>query len=495
MPKLFSILFTLFILSANSAFSEIIVENALYTDKDNISASDSNDGRYISLGGTGPFKTIQKLVDSLAPGMTGYVRKSKTPYFENSRKESTNYGGVTFMSGGTLGKPITLSGYPGELVVINQEKSFSQDSKALAGFYIHSGNYITISNFEITNTITTGVMTNPGPIEVQHNIILDNLHIHHLYGGDNTGGVRFDYCNKCVLRESKIHHIYDTRVTSNNLDNEPYGLNAGVHGFRPSEVVIENNIFHNLKRGVFQKTPNDDLLKSNTVRYNIFNDLYTAYSLEVMGYGVPAMHGAEFYGNIVMNSMMAVETGLSETNTQSKNLKIYNNTLYNTNILVSNWGVTDVDVFNNIVVGSNGSSILSKKTMVTEFNNSTSFNLLDYNLYYLNRNTAKLDQYGRNYNFKSLESWQALTADGHPPLQPVDVAQVNSYPALNSKSFDPGFINAEKFNLQPFDKTILMIGRGGGWSKEVGAYGLEHAVGPKNYTLNSLPEAPNLSVK
>eukprot|EP00213_Chloropicon_mariensis_P002047 CAMPEP_0197482010 /NCGR_PEP_ID=MMETSP1309-20131121/51088_1 /TAXON_ID=464262 /ORGANISM="Genus nov. species nov., Strain RCC998" /LENGTH=82 /DNA_ID=CAMNT_0043024413 /DNA_START=185 /DNA_END=430 /DNA_ORIENTATION=+ len=80
-------------LIAHGQSAEEIDPNALYVDKDHPNASDGNDGRYQQMGGTGPLKTIQALVDALKPGMTGYVRESVEPYFQDHRASGAAFGG------------------------------------------------------------------------------------------------------------------------------------------------------------------------------------------------------------------------------------------------------------------------------------------------------------------------------------------------------------------------------------------------------------------
>ena len=469
--------------------------NALYVDQDHPNASDENDGRYQEMGGTGPFKTIQTLVDALEPGMTGYVRESSNPYFQDYRASGATFGGITFTKGGSEGARIVIAGYPGERPIINQRLAVSSDrSKPMSGFHIFKGDYITIRNFEITKTQASGIFTNPSSVDGEHikHLLIENVHIHHLYGGDNVGGIRLDNCESCIVRKSKIHNIYDTRRTSNSLNSEPYGLHTGIHGYRPRNSVIEKNTIFNVKKGVYQKTPNAHGDRSNTVRQNIFNDVTTAYALEVAGYREPPAFDAEFYGNLVLNSGIAVRALLQETDSQSKGLKIYNNTLFNTNTISYIKGITGVEVFNNIFVGSNDYPIYSERTGAEELGNNTQYSLVNFNLYYNVSNIALIDRSGDYYFFRNLTDWQTAVSKSN-------AVHLANDPGANSIIQDPLFIDVNQNNFGTLNDLVKFAGRGDGFSNELGVFGVFNDVGSEakstvSLTGSSAPIPPTLTI-
>jgi hypothetical protein len=465
--------FVCFPVNAHAQSAPEIVADALYVDQDNPNASDSNDGRYSAMGGSGPFMTIQAMVDALKPGMTGYVRQSSKPYFQDYRASGAAFGGITFTSGGEDGARIVVAGYPGERPIIDQQLGISTDeSKPLSGFYIHRGDYITIKNFEIVRTRTSGIFTNPGRASSDHikHLIVDDVHIHHLYGRDNVGGIRIDGCESCIVRNSTIHDIYDTRSSSNKLNSEPYGLHAGIHGYGPRGSIIEKNTFFNLKRAIYQKHPNAFGDKSNVVRQNLFRDVSVAYALEVAGYNAPPAYGAEFYGNIVVNSGTAVKALLHETSSQSKGLKIYNNTLFNTKTLSYIRGITGVEVFNNIIVNSDDYPIYSERTGAEELGNSTQYSYVNNNLYYNVSNIAMIDRSGSYYYFRNLSDWQgALTV--------ANAKHLSENPGSKSLVQDPLFVDSSAGNFHTKNSAILTAGRGGSYSKKLGAFGIFDDIG------------------
>ena len=426
--------------------------------------------------------------------MTGYVRESSSPYFQDYRASGAAFGGITFTKGGTEGARIVIAGFPGEKPLIDQKLASTTDSsKPMAAFFLFKGDYITIRNFEITNTRSAGIFTNPsdGSENIKH-LIIEGVHIHHLYGGDNVGGIRLDNCENCVVRNSTINDIYDTRYSSNSINSEPYGLHAAIHGYGPRNTVIEKNTIYNVKRGVYQKQPNAYGEKSNIVRQNFFKNVSVAYALEVAGYNAPPVYDPEFYGNLVIDSGTAVKAILHETASQSKGLRVYNNTLFNTTVLSYIRGITNVEVFNNIVVGSNDYPIYSERTGAEELGNQTQYSLVDYNLYYDVPNIALIDRSGDYYYFKDLSSWQTAVTTSSAEHLATD-------PGANSLFTDPLFAGATQGDFHTLNDSVKVAGRGGLYSSELGVYGLFNdigadAVSSATATKSAAPKPPTLKI-
>ncbi len=489
LSKFFAIVLSL---ATNNTYAQEIDPDALYTDKDHPSASDSNDGRYTADGGTGPFKTIQKLVDSLETGMTGYVRESGSPYKENLRKSGSSVGGITFTSGGTESNPIVLAGYPNERPVVNQELSRTPDTNQLVtGFFVMSGNHITIRNFEITQTNASGILTNPSqktPGVYVEKLVVDDVHVHHLYGGDNTGGVRLDYCKWCTVKNSLFHDIYDTRYSSNTINSEPYGMHSGVHGFRPAYAIIEHNYFYNLAKAIFQKTPNDDFFDSNKVRYNIIKDVNSAYNISLAGAGSPPAMNGSFYGNIVINADVAVITNQNSSSAQSDGLLIYNNALYNTTSLASISGTTNVEVFNNIISKSNGPVIKSSNSERHGYGRKTSLTYVNHNVYHDTNRIALIDNDANNEtSFNTLESWQEFTDK--------TLMTMSSIPGANSLSNDPQYENTSSLRLNSRLSSLNDAGRGDDWPIGVGPYVFGQQIGTNDSWRNRTSIATDINLE
>ncbi len=451
------------------ANSNEIDPNAFYVDKDHILASNTNIGSEAS-----PWKTIQHGINQLVIGQRLYVKASQTPYFEPYRASGSNWGGITVNVSGTSEDPIIIEGYPGERPVIDQQRGTSSlraedgspdslgASKVLTGFLLMNANNIVLRNFEITQTSASGVMF--APDRHNYNVIVEDMYIHHLYGRDNTGGIRLDHADDIIVRNNVIHDTYDIRYPNGNpYTDEQYTLHSGVHGYQPGNCIIENNLIYNVGRGVYQKAADADLKDSNTVRKNIFYNIsYAAYSLDVQGTGSPPALNARFHENIVYNASSAVRSKLAETAAQSTGMSIYNNTFHNIATVTSLKGQTEIEFYNNIISSSSGINFATERTGRVIPTNGVAY--MDNNLYFNHANKWMLERYAPDFaEWTSISSWQsAFSAD-----QGVGLA---SDPGISSFEDNPLFVKAQDndFHLEA-DSPARGRGRNG---ETLGAYGL-----------------------
>ncbi len=455
-------------------FSIQINAGTYYVDKDHNQASNSNNGSKST-----PWLTIQHGVNQLIAGDTLYVMASTNPYFEPYRARGNNMGGITIDVSGSASQRINIEGYPGERPVINQQRAMSSlssadgspdsSSKILSGFYLRRADYITIKNFEITQTSASGIMLNQSGDN--ESIIIEDNYIHHLYGRDNVGGVRLDNCNNCIVKNNRIHDTYDTRSSSSNpYTSEPYGLHSGIHGYRPGNCIIEYNTIYNVSKGVFQKSPDPELLNANTVRYNLFyNNSDAAFLLGVQGSGSPQSYNSKFYGNIVYDSARGVEVLLYETDIQSSGVKIYNNTFYNMSISpVDIKGYHGIEFYNNIIMNMARFNFVTADPSGTVEGNTNKIDYLDNNIYFNHSNDWMLDRYGASNNFKSFAAWKNAFNSGNG-------IGLSSNPDLNSFETDPLFINVatKDFHLQN-NSPAKNSGR---FKGDIGAYGITDVIG------------------
>lgn len=457
---------------------------SLYTDKDwystNSIPSGDADGRYPETGGTGPFQTIQQLIDRLQPGECGFVRKSAEPYFEIGRKSGTNISGNTFAKGGESDDMrITLSGYPDEIPVINLNLATDPEGRPVAGFLVHEADYVTIRNFEITGATASGVMMNPGGLN--RGIIIEEMHIHDLYGLDNIGGVRLDGCIDCIVRNNVIHDIYDVRShapKSNPFTSVPHGMHSGVHGYRPSGCIIENNYIYNVEKGVYQKEPNQEGAKSNEVRQNIFENMNEAFHLGNMGSNGSPFFQASFHHNLVKNTHIAVGAFMYEGKAISDGLDIYNNTLVNVNTLVEIQKVKNVSVYNNIIDGTaylNGVEAVFIATNPVSETDLNEFSYINYNLYNNVGGYALLDRYTDNVvKYTSVLGW--IGSDGST----VKLPATNFRESGGLVDVQPVYVNPSRNNYKLSDSSP---GRNSGrYGKDLGAFVNGLTIGPNSFS-------------
>jgi len=463
--------------------------SAFYVDKDNVNASNTNDGSASS-----PWLTIQHGVNQLSAGNRLYVRESTDPYFEPYRWSGSNVGGVQINVSGTASQPIVIEGYPGERPVVDQqlamstlraENGVSDDptaSKNLSGFLFFNSSNVILRNFEITQTNFSGVMFDRS--NVNENVVVENMYIHNIYGTENIGGIRLDRTESAVIRNNVIHSIYDTRQTSNSYTSEPYGLHSGIHGYRPANALIENNLIYNVSRGVYQKFPNDSGGDSNEVRRNVFYNIsVAAYDMHNFG-GSPALN-AKFYENIVCDAGGGVSSALQESTSQSVGMEIYNNTFYNVKTAASLRGQTGVEFYNNIISGSNSVNFSANWTNRPGIVNEIDY--LDNNLYEDHANKWLLERSSPDFEeWTSLSSWQtAYSVDAGTGLS-VD-------PDQNSIEADPLFMDVSSsgpcldhnFRLAAGSPALGM----GRYSDDLGAYGLGGVIG-----VTPIPEPSTLGL-
>jgi len=472
--KLKVLIFSLFFFLSSTISAATIDPSAFYVDKDHPSASNSNSGT-ASL----PWKTIQHGVNQLTPGKRLYVRQSIEPYFEPYRSYGTDLGGVTVDVSGTSTNKIYIEGYPGDTVVINQQRGTSSyraetgaldvasDSKPLTGFFINKGNYVVIKNFEITQTSASGIMFHPG----NHNlgVEIEGNNIHHLYGSDNVGGIRLDHADYAIVRNNIIHDIMSTGGSSNPYNSEPYKLDSGIHGYESGNALIEYNVIYNVDRGIFAKASDADGLNAATVRRNLFfNNGHSAYALEVQGSGSAPALNAEFYENIVYNSRGGVSSGLAETSGQSTSMVIYNNTFHNLDYGVSLTGQIGVKVHSNIFSSIQGMNISIGRTL------SSVINRLDYvdnNLYFNEGREWALELYASNNEIiRSISDWKSSYSRSN-----LNVLSAN--PDVNSILADPQFTNVSDNNFTLNATSPAGSAYKNGYNDNgIGAYGLGASV-------------------
>ena len=463
-----------------NTIEQVIDPDAFYVDQDHPNASDDNDGRYIEDGGTGPWLTIQHMLNTLEAGETGYVRASSSRYLGTTVTTAFDQIAFNISKSGTLNSPIIISGYPGERPVIGLN-NMEDAVDANVGGFVSSFNtsYVTIRNFEISNVSGTGIFTDPDGNYPNIGMVFEDLHIYNVIVGDNGACIRLDFCDQCVVRNNILHDVYDKRSTAGNpINDSQYRLGSGIHGFQPSDCIIENNLFYNLGMGVFQKQADVDHQDSHMVRNNIFHDLSSvAFSMQIQGAGGAAPRNASFYNNILYDTGGALWVPLQDVGEQGIGLKIYNNTLVNTSGIGSIQEMIDIEIFNNIVQGdrpswstsSNETSIFrTEAPMVASLENGISY--FDNNIYYdLHEHWILESGSAEEQNIYGLDVWSTNSTPSIGLLNPDQ----------NSRVIDPLFIDAANHNYTLQNESpALSGGRGGNYSSSIGAVRDDISIGP-----------------
>jgi hypothetical protein len=419
-----------------------------YVDKDNASASDSANGHYTTTsGGTGPYKTIQHLVDTLQPGQCGWVKASATPYYENTW-ENGDYSGITFTHGGTSDtQRVFVSGYPGQMPIVDQQRAAATKGYSLAGFFIYSGAYITLQNFEVRNTTASGILLNPSGSGLNYINITGN-HVHNMAGTgnpNNVGGIRIDFCHYCNITNNIVNNIGD--------DQGADGINA----FQPGNCVIANNLIYNAAIGVQLKQADNSgaNLNAHDVHANIMANLNTAaYKMQIQGANsMAAPHNPTFHDNIVYNVPTAIWTDLQEAGQQATNLTVYNNTFINVGRLAGISNFSGVQIYNNIYVGAASTPGASPAFIFDTVNPTPWVNQVSYydnNLYNNITQSWQIETYNNPTSYSSLASWRTATREV-------------TTPDLKSQFADP------KFSTGALAVTNLLLGSVSDYALQAGS--------------------------
>ncbi|MDA8020744.1 MAG: DUF5123 domain-containing protein [Thermoanaerobaculia bacterium] len=411
--------------------------------------ADSNSGSLAA-----PFETIQRGVDAaVATGSRVYIRQSSRPYRDNQQETGADHPGVLidYLTGSDT-TFLRIEAFPGEHPIV--DNAYEDD---VFGFIVGIDrgddgpitSHVWIDGLEIRRS-GVGIMAHRNADN--EFLIVTRSHIHHLRGDDNIGAVRLDFCDFCIVAENVFHHTYETDSGSNPFDDEPYGLHSGVHGYQPGYAVVENNLMYNLSKGVFQKHPDSDLGDSEVVRRNQFVNVIEAFSPRVNN-ALPGTRRASFYDNLVLHSESAVHADNQSPTMPASELKIFNNTLVDTQKGLGRLrGIAEVEVFNNLRVGQVQIQGVSQWDFMTVFD-STSPNQIEYfdNQLYFDHsskwvlNSGASGQLGGQRVFNGLAEWQDALSDGSAQVG------LGFNPDLNSIEADPLFVDPENgdYRLQP----------------------------------------------
>lgn len=391
-----------------------------YVDKSHPSASDSNPGSESM-----PWSTIQRAANVLVAGDRVYVKGGiYTELF--SGVPDLGIVGLKPQNSGTLGNPITYEEYPGQRVIIDQ-------NKAGVGFYLLNKSHIVIKGFEIRNVTTAGVYTT----DQSSYITVERNHIHHIDGatGGNIAAIKFDDCNNCVAKDNKLH---DVAVAGDQTNQN----SAAVHSFLMRNALIENNEMFNAAVGVFHKRSYSNTVPGAIIRRNIIHDVHReGIRYSVAGSGNEGHYQQQVYENIFYNITLAgVYADVPDTGNVSQGIQIYNNTFDACGISMR--GYQGVEIFNNIFFRTekreNRAIVTSGASSGDAFIAIISYS--NYNLFYENGgNILSL-----NFNetgFAFLSEWQNALAADHATLA-IDNPDGSSIQA------DPEFTNLDLRNYK-----------------------------------------------
>ena len=386
-----------------------------YVDKNHSSSSDNNAGTEAS-----PWKTIQKAANTMSAGDTVYVKAGV--YTElYSGTPSTDVTAIKPQNSGTASNPIVYSAFPGDSVIIDQQRQGS-------GFFIENKNYIHIIGFEIRNTWGSGVSTLTSAV----GIVVDSNYIHDIdgVGGSNVGGVRLDDARQSTVRNNVIH-----KVTVGGEDN---GNAAGIHGYRMEDILVENNLIYDCFNGIFHKlsTGNTGLLVKNNIIHSVTEGIH----YDIQGGGSPAHFNQRVTQNVFYDVDSLLFMNAAGANGVNDGFHVWNNTFDGFNNGVAFLNSRNVNIYNNIFYGSSSSLF---KTIIAQGDAPNT--VIDYNNYF-NAEEYVVDLYkSSEASYNSLAGWRSG--------ENFDT---------NGNAVDPKFIARASRNYKlAGDSPLLTAGQGG----------------------------------
>jgi hypothetical protein len=231
-----------------------------------------------------PFKTAQKLADTLAAGQTGCVAAG------------TYTGGLRVAKGGTGdAERLTIQSYPG------------QRAKIVGQVYIvQTANFVTVQNLELDGTNSLG---KPSPMVNGDDSLFTGNNVHSdvdscfvlgdlVYGVADRTVIRGNRIHDCGVDGTNMDHgVYirqanDTKVLGNVIhDNPDRGVQLFMNGDRS---VVQGNLIDRNGEGVMFSGDSDEASDDNLVTGNIITN--SRLRTDVEYYWMPGMVGL---GNVL----------------------------------------------------------------------------------------------------------------------------------------------------------------------------------------------------
>lgn len=320
-----------------------------------------------------------------------------------------DYANMYPSNSGTSVSPITFKAYTGELP--NITGTVNDATSTAAYFGCSYSDYITWDGFAATMQLyyySSSPVTQVWGAWGSNYCVLKNSNFTGVGVGTrqyNTMLVRVEDSTYTTIENNYFH---DLTGTTNNAINT-----AAIWLFDGGPTTIRKNTFNNTKGGVYAKA----FISSADIYSNFFyNPDQCQDGINIIYQGSGTTAGFNIYQNVMIGCERSIRLVTSTSGTLD-NAKIYNNSFYKDNdgdgIVIQN-GVTNVEIYNNII---SGSSPLLRVDL------TSTYSYVDNNLFYHPSSTIWYENFTRNYS--SLAAWTGAT--------PFDT---------NSITLDPLFVNA-----------------------------------------------------
>jgi parallel beta-helix repeat protein len=256
---------------------------------DRVAATSGSD----SAAGTvaAPYRTAQKLVDSLSAGQTGCLRAG------------TFTQDVKFSHGGASGAPLTLTSFPGERALLVGRMWIARGS-----------DFVTVTGLDLDGT-NSAVLPSP-TITANDAVFTDNDVTNHnqticfVVGNDTYG-----YAARTLIQRNRIHHcgvlpaanhdhgIYVSNATDTQvLDNVIYAnADRGVQMYPDAKrTTVQRNVIDGNGQGVLFSGSSGSASIDNLVSNNVITNAKLRYNIESY-WGGPVGTGNVANNNCVWN--------------------------------------------------------------------------------------------------------------------------------------------------------------------------------------------------
>jgi hypothetical protein len=382
-------------------------------------------------------------------------------------------GALNPSNSGTSSSPITFMAYPGEAPELDTSTADSGWDNGVA-LGLNCQNYITYDGFKI---IADGGAS-LGAIKLQGNncqningTVIRNFV---LYGGssvitttDNREGIRVESTDNTVIENTLM---YGYRQTSN------WANTGAIKAYKNNNLTIRNSEIYDSSVGIYLKSRNFDARIYN----NYLHDNYQAAGIQT--YLTRNSDRIHFYNNVVANCSMYGFVNNGEEQAHSNDLKIYNNTFYNTGSVALSSGKTEqghgVEVYNNIL--PSGSTTYTFVTGYTSDPVRGYIMAMDHNL--LPSDFKIRARANGSDTYTSLSQWQTSGEE-----------EDGSSPGTGSIVGNAGFLN-ESGNMNQLDDFKLASGsparQNGRNGADIGANISQVGIQNDSTMLNTAPPNP-----
>ena len=271
---------------------------------------------------------------------------------------------------GSRADRIIIAGYPGESATLNSDTTYidplTQQSPNNKGINFRTARTQagetgiegwTIKGLTI---VSAGVNYDAATNGIKHMIVEDcEIHTCGSAAGGNIGGVFHHTVRYAAVRNCNIHDIYeDTSLHIGTHDN-----NACVHGYKQSDIVIEDNKLRNAAHAIYHKNPfkNDTGQSGHIVRRNLIEDCASAVRFEdhYVGRGTTYSHqDIDVYHNISTIASL-IDANVSRTFYSSSGLHVYGNITKKGLGVIE--GFLDTEIYNNVSILASGAHCLMRR--------------------------------------------------------------------------------------------------------------------------------------